>query len=185
MNRILISTLALGIGLALAACASTPPTIPPVANVDLQRFMGDWYVIAHIPSLPEREAWNAVESYRLDDEGRIRTTFQFRKGSFDAPLKTMEPVGRVVPGTNNAVWDMQFLWPIQAEYVIVDLSADYSQTVIGRSKRDYLWIMARTPSIAEADYAALVEKAKALGYDTSKLRKVPQQWPETAADARR
>ena len=185
MNRILLSTLALGIGVALAACASTPPTIPPVANVDLQRFMGDWYVIAHIPSLPEREAWNAVESYRLDDEGRIRTTFQFRKGSFDAPLKTMEPVGRVVPGTNNAVWDMQFVWPIQAEYVIVDLSADYSQTVIGRSKRDYLWIMARTPSIADADYAALVEKAKALGYDTGKLRKVPQQWPETAADARR
>ena len=185
MNRILLSTLALGIGVALAACASTPPTIPPVANVDLQRFMGDWYVIAHIPSLPEREAWNAVESYRLDNEGRIRTTFQFRKGSFDAPLKTMEPVGRVVPGTNNAVWDMQFVWPIQAEYVIVDLTADYSQTVIGRSKRDYLWIMARTPSIADADYAALVEKAKALGYDTSKLRKVPQQWPETAADARR
>lgn len=185
MNRILLSTLTIGIGLVLSACASTPPTIPPVANVDLQRFMGDWYVIAHIPSLPEREAFNAIESYRLDDEGRIRTTFQFRKGSFDAPLKTMEPVGRVVPGTNNAVWDMQFVWPIQAEFVIVDLSADYSQTVIGRSKRDYLWIMARTPSIAEADYTALVEKAKALGYDTSKLRKVPQQWPETAADARR
>ena len=185
MNRILLPTLAIGIGLVLSACASTPPTIPPVANVDLQRFMGDWYVIAHIPSLPEREAFNAIESYRLDDEGRIRTTFQFRKGSFDAPLKTMEPVGRVVPGTNNAVWDMQFVWPIQAEFVIVDLSVDYSQTVIGRSKRDYLWIMARTPSIAEADYTALVEKAKALGYDTSKLRKVPQQWPETAADARR
>ena len=185
MNRILLPTLAIGIGLVLSACASTPPTIPPVANVDLQRFLGDWYVIAHIPSLPEREAFNAIESYRLDDEGRIRTTFQFRKGSFDAPLKTMEPVGRVVPGTNNAVWDMQFVWPIQAEYVIVDLTADYSQTVIGRSKRDYLWIMARTPSIADADYAALVEKAKALGYDTSKLRKVPQQWPETAADARR
>lgn len=185
MNRILLSTLAIGSGLVLSACASTPPTIPPVANVDLQRFMGDWYVIAHIPSLPEREAFNAIESYRLDDEGRIRTTFQFRNGSFDAPLKTMEPVGRVVPGTNNAVWDMQFVWPIQAEFVIVDLSADYSQTVIGRSKRDYLWIMARTPSIAEADYTALVEKVKALGYDTSKLRKVPQQWPETAADARR
>lgn len=185
MNRFLLTTLALGIGVVLSACASAPPTIPPVANVDLQRFMGDWYVIAHIPSLPEREAFNAIETYRLDDEGRIRTTFQFRKGSFDAPLKTMEPVGRVVPGTNNAVWEMQFVWPIQAEYVIVDLSADYSQTVIGRSKRDYLWIMARTSSIADADYAALVEKAKALGYDTSKLRKVPQQWPETAADARR
>ena len=183
MNRNLLA--AIGIGALLTACASSPPTIPPVASVDLQRFMGDWYVIAHIPSLPEREAFNAVESYRLDADGRILTTFQFRKGSFDAPVKTMEPVGRVVAGTNNAVWDMQFLWPIQAEYVIVELSTDYSQTIVGRSKRDYLWIMARTPSLPEAEYAALVAKAKALGYDTSKLRVVPQQWPETGPEPRR
>ncbi|WP_240906277.1 lipocalin family protein [Thermomonas sp. HDW16] len=168
----------------VSACASAPPTIPPVDTVDLQRFMGDWYVIAHIPSYPEQEAYNAVESYRLDGE-RIRTTFRFRKGSFDASLKTMEPVGRVVPGSNNAVWGMQFVWPIQAEYVIADLSPDYQRTLVARSKRDYLWIMARTPTIADADYAALVEKAEALGYDIAKLRKVPQQWPETAADARR
>jgi apolipoprotein D and lipocalin family protein len=146
--------------------------------------MGDWYVIAHIPSLPEREAYNAIESYRLEDDGRIRTTFRFRKGSFDAPLKTMEPVGRVVPGTSNAVWDMQFVWPIQAEYVIVALSPDYTRTMIGRSKRDYLWIMARSPQIAAADYAALVEQARALGYDTGKLRKVPQQWPESGPEPR-
>jgi apolipoprotein D and lipocalin family protein len=183
MNRTLLA--AIGIGALLTACASSPPTIPPVASVDLQRFMGDWYVIAHIPSLPEREAFNAVESYRLDADGRILTTFQFRKGSFDAPVKTMEPVGRVVAGTNNAVWDMQFLWPIQAEYVIVELSTDYSQTIVGRSKRDYLWIMARTPSLPDAEYAALVAKAKALGYDTSKLRVVPQQWPETGPEPRR
>ena len=182
MVRLALATLAVA---AVAACATSKPTLPAVPQVDLPRFMGDWYVIAHIPTFPEREAYNAIESYRLDDEGKIRTTFQFRKGSFDAKLKTMEPVGRVVPGTNNAVWDMQFVWPIQAEYVIVDVSDDYSQTVIGRSKRDYLWIMARTPTLPTAEYDALVAKAKALGYDTSKLRKVPQQWPETAADARR
>jgi len=176
--------LALGSGGLLSACATRPPTIPPVAAVDLPRFMGDWYLIAHIPSLPEREAYNAVESYRLDDEGRIRTTFRFRKGGFEAPLTTMEPVGRVVPGSGNAVWGMQFVWPIQAEYVIVALAPDYSHTIIGRSKRDYLWIMARTPSLAQADYDALVAKARALGYDAGKLRKVPQQWPETGPQPR-
>lgn len=176
--------LALGSGSLLSACATRPPTIPPVAAVDLPRFMGDWYLIAHIPSLPEREAYNAVESYRLDDEGRIRTTFRFRKGGFEAPLTTMEPVGRVVPGSGNAVWGMQFVWPIQAEYVIVALAPDYSHTIIGRSKRDYLWIMARTPSLAQADYDALVAKARALGYDAGKLRKVPQRWPETGPQPR-
>ena len=182
MTRTLFA--ALGIGALLSACASSPPTIAPVASVDLQRFMGDWYVIAHIPSYPERDAWNAVESYRLDGDGRIRTTFRFRKGGFDKPLETMEPVGRVVPGSNNAVWGMQFIWPIQAEYVIADLSPDYQRTLIGRSKRDYLWIMARTPSISDVDYAALVQKANSLGYDTTKLRNVPQQWPETGPKPR-
>ena len=32
------------------------------------------------------------------------------------------------PGISNAVWGMQFIWPIKAEYVVVYLSDDYSQT---------------------------------------------------------
>ena len=164
---------ALGIGALLSACASTPPTIPPVASVDMPRFMGDWYVIAHIPSRPERDAYDAVESYRLDADGRIRTTYTQRKGSFSAPVETMEPVGTVVEGTNNAVWGMQFVWPIKAEYVIVDLAPDYSRTIIGRSKRDYVWLMARAPQLPEPELQAAIARIKALGYDTSKLRMVP------------
>ena len=171
---------ALGIGALLSACASTPPTIPPVASVDLPRFMGDWYVIAQIPTYIERKAFDSVESYRLDADGKIRTTFRYRNGSADAPLKTMEPVGRVVPGTNNAVWEMQFVWPIQAEYVIVDLAPDYSRTIVGRSKRDYVWLMSRQPSLPAPELAAAIQKIRELGYDTTKLRMVPQS---TAAKA--
>ena len=165
---------ALGIGALLSACASTPPTIPPVASVDMPRFMGDWYVIAQIPTYIERKAYDSVESYRLDADGTIRTTFRYRNGSADAPMKTMEPVGRVVPGTNNAVWEMQFVWPIQAEYVIVDLAPDYSRTIVGRSKRDYVWLMSRQPSLPAAELAAAIQKIRELGYDTTKLRMVPQ-----------
>jgi apolipoprotein D and lipocalin family protein len=168
--------------LALAAlatlgggCMSTgAPTVPVVRAVDLQRFMGPWYVIASIPSYLERNAYDAVESYELKPDGRIQTTFRYRNGSFEAPLKTMSPVGTVVPDTNNAVWGMQFIWPIKAEYVISYLDAGYSETIIARSKRDYAWIMARTPTIPDAAYAADVERLKAMGYDVAKLRKVPQ-----------
>ena len=172
---------ALGIGALLSACASTPPTIPPVASVDMPRFMGDWYVIAQIPTYIERKAYDSVESYRLDADGTIRTTFRYRNGSADAPVKTMEPVGRVVPGTNNAVWEMQFVWPIQAEYVIVDLAPDYSRTIVGRSKRDYVWLMSRQPSLPAPELAAAIQKIRELGYDTTKLRMVPQSTAAKAA----
>ena len=158
----------------LGACATQKPSIPPVAAVDLPRFMGDWYVIAHIPSKQEKDAYDAIESYHLDGDGRIRTTFKQRKGSFTAPVETMEPIGTVVEGTNNAVWGMQFVWPIKAEYVIVDLAPDYSRTIVGRSQRDYVWLMARTPSLPKPQLDAAIARIEALGYDTGKLRMVPQ-----------
>jgi apolipoprotein D and lipocalin family protein len=159
----------------LSACSSAP-TVPTAKSVDLERFMGDWYVIANIPTFAEKGAYNAVESYRLDKDGSIATTFTFRKGGFDGPEKVMRPRGFVRDRTSNAVWGMQFVWPIKAEYVISHVDAGYTETIIARSSRDYVWIMARKPVLAEADYARLVGMVAALGYDMSKLQKVPQRW---------
>jgi len=164
--------------LLLAGCSS--PALPPLAlapKVDLARFMGDWYVIASIPTFIETGAHNAVESYRLDADGSIATTFTFREGGFDGEAKRYTPRGFVVEGTGNAVWGMRFVWPIKADYRIAYLSPDYGQVVIGREKRDYVWIMARRPQIPEADYQRLLGFLREQGYDLGRLRKVPQQWP--------
>ena len=53
---------------------------------------------------------------------------------------------------------------------------DYSQTIIGRSKRDYIWIMARSPSIDGNDYQFMLTLLADAGYDISRVEKVPQRW---------
>ena len=159
----------------LAGCASTTP-MPTVQRVDLERFMGDWYVIASIPTSIEKGAHNAVESYRLEEDGTIATTFTFSKGSFDGPRKEYRPRGFVRDQATNATWGMQFVWPVKAEYLIIDLDEAYSRTVIGRSRRDYVWIMAREPRMAEEDYRAIIGRLEGLGYDVSRIQKVPQRW---------
>ncbi|HEL5402040.1 TPA: lipocalin family protein [Stenotrophomonas maltophilia] len=171
--RSLLPLLALSL-LGSGCSSSDTRPLPRPPSVDVPRFMGDWYVIAHIPSWPEREAFDALESYALKPDGRIQTTFTYRKGSFDAPQKSMHPVGRVEKEGNGAIWGMQFIWPIQAEYVIAWLDDDYAQTIVARSKRDYVWYMARTPQVSEADYQQAVQRIAAMGYDTGKLRRVPQ-----------
>ncbi|HEX9185171.1 MAG TPA: lipocalin family protein, partial [Burkholderiales bacterium] len=123
---------------ALAACQSTPRApLPTVPRVELERFMGSWYVIANIPTFLEKGAHNAVESYRLDGDGTIATTFTFRAGAFDGPEKRYTPRGYVLERESNAVWGMQFVWPMKADYRIVYLAGDYSRTVICREKRDH------------------------------------------------
>ena len=154
-------------------CQSAPP-IETVKYVDIDRFMGDWYVIANIPTFIEKEAHNAVESYRMADDGTIETTFTFNKGSFDGETKVYQPRGFVRDKTSNAVWDMQFIWPFKAEYRIIYLEPDYSLTVIGRTKRDYVWIMARKPSIPDQDYQRMLMFIREQGYDPQKVMKVPQ-----------
>ena len=162
--------------ITVTGCGTQRPELAPVARVDLERFMGDWYVIANIPTFLEKGAHNAVENYALNDDGTVATTFTFRAGSFDGKQKEYNPKGFVKDDPSNALWGMRFIWPIKADYRIVYLADDYSQTIIGRNKRDYVWIMAREPAIPDADYRALVSKVADMGYDTTKLEKVPQRW---------
>ena len=70
---------------------------------------------------------------------------------------------------------MQFIWPIKAEFRIAYLDEGYQTTIIARNARDYVWLMARTPQISDAEYNKLTTLIKGWGYDMSKLVKVPQQ----------
>lgn len=161
----------------LSGCRVPVKTEPQRAinsHVDLKKFMGDWYVIAHIPTFIETEAYNAVESYKLDPDGTIATTFKFNKGSLDGPLKTYNPRGFIYNRETNAEWRMQFVWPFKAAYLITSLSDDYQTTIIGVPDRKYVWIMARTKTISPARYAEMVKTLEKSGHDISKLRRVPQ-----------
>ena len=169
------------IGLAcigvLAGCAADPGTamkpVALVAKVDIPRFMGDWYVIANIPTFLEKGAHNAKDSYTLAPDGTIPTTFSFNADGFNGPLKTYGSKGFVLDAS-GAIWGQQYIWPIKADYRIAYLSPDYTQTVIAREKRDYVWIMARTPTIPEADLQRLIAFVGSQGYDVAKIQRVPQ-----------
>ena len=158
------------------ACQSAKP-LKTVDYVDIERFMGDWYVIANIPTFLEKNAYNPIESYRLDDDGSIATTFSFNAGSLNGEKKVYKPRGFVVNTVTNAEWGMQFIWPIKADYRIVYLDEDYQHTVIGRNNLDYVWIMARQPKISAKMMDELTQLVSSLGYDSSLLELAPHQMP--------
>jgi apolipoprotein D and lipocalin family protein len=72
---------------------------------------------------------------------------------------------------------MQFVWPIKADYRIVYLDSDYQYTVIGRNKRDYVWIMARNPEITEEMLTNLVQFVASIGYDINQLELASHKLP--------
>ena len=148
----------------------TQPAIKTVSEVNLQKFMGPWYVIGHIPTFIEKNAFNAIESYELNQDGTISTTFTFNEGALTGPLKTYKPKGFIVKDSGNALWGMQFIWPIKAQYKIVYLDEAYQNTIIARDNRDYVWIMSREKKIEQKTLEQLVKKIEIDGYDIKKIR---------------
>jgi apolipoprotein D and lipocalin family protein len=160
----------------LAACSGMPlEPLPRAESLDLSKFMGQWYVIAQIAPSSVGDSYNGEEQYALNADDEIDTLYSYRKGGFDGKLKKSNTTGFVVDGTGNAEWGMQIFWPLKLEYVVSYVDADYQTTIIARSKRDYVWLMSRTPQINDVQYAEMVERIKSLGYDTLNLRKEPQQ----------
>lgn len=164
------------VGSSLTACIeNNGDPMETVSYVDLERFMGDWYVVANIPTTIEKGAYNAVESYALNPDGTIATTFRFNENSPDGPRKTYRPKGFILDKKTNARWGMQFIWPIKADYRIIYLDEDYQVTVIGRSKRDYVWVMSRKPDFSDEEFARIKDFIENVGYDENELQRVPQK----------
>ena len=147
-----------------------------VKKVDLQSFMGDWYVIAILPNFIEKNAYNGIESYQLNPDGTIGVTYTFFKGGPQGKKKVMHPLGKVFDRQSNAHWKMRLIKPFWSDYLIVDLAPDYRYTVIGVPNRKFVWIMSRTPDLSDEDYSAIIKRLAAMGYKTDKIRKMPQIW---------
>ena len=162
--------------ICLSSCSAHNREMETVEYLDIERFMGDWYVIANIPTFLEKDIFNAIEKYTLDSDGTIQTEFSFNKGGFDGERKTYKPRGFIKDTNSNALWGMQFIWPIKADFRVVYVATDYSYTIIARNKRDYVWLMARNSEMDEETYSQAVNFIQEIGYDIDKIVKVPHQW---------
>lgn len=149
---------------------------PTVDYVDLDRFMGDWYVISIMPNMFEKKAVNSIETYEMTDKGDIEITYTFFKGSREGKKKVMHPKASVYNKETNAEWRVQFFWPVKFPYLVIWLDEDYETTVIGVPNRKYAWIMSRSPEIDKEHYREILSYMKATGYDVDKLMEIPQEW---------
>ncbi len=158
----------------LTACQEDEIPLKTVQKVDLERFMGDWHVVAIIPNFIERNAVNGVESYTLNEDGHVDIRYTFRIGDATGKKKEMTAKGFIYDTETNAEWRVQFLWPFKLPYLVIDLDPEYRYTVIGVPNRKYAWVMSRKPEIDSDVYEGILQRMESQGYDVESLKKMPQ-----------
>lgn len=146
------------------------------SSVDIDRFMGRWYVLGFTPTMLDKTAVNATETYAMKENGKIQTTYSFRKKTPNGKSKTYEPVGWVYDKESNSEWRMRFFGVYVAPYYILHVSEDYQHTVVGHPNRKLAWVMSRSPVVSDATYEELVGELRSREYDLSTFKGMVQEW---------
>ncbi len=155
--------------------------LEPVPAVDLNRYAGTWYEIARLSNKFQKQCIGDVTAtYTLLDDGQIKVVNRCRKedGTFTEAEGRARRASNEGPNTRLKVRFapafLSFLWFVWGDYWIIDLAPDYSYAIIGEPARKYLWILCRTPQMADTTYKHLLGRVKDQGYDPSALIKTTQ-----------
>ena len=168
---------------ALSAGAATgaPPPLAPIAALDVPRYMGDWYEIAKYPnSFQKKCAGFTKASYKLLDGGRVQVINTCRLN--DGETDVADGIARQVGGSASPKLEVRFApaWLsflpfVWGDYWVIDLDNEYRLAAVSEPKREYLWILSRTPTVDPAAYQALLDRLKQRGFDLEKLEATRQQ----------
>ena len=165
----------LGIALAmlLAGCVDKPENIEPVKPFESARYLGKWYEIARLDHSFERGLSQVTADYSMRSDGGIKVV---NRGYEDANKRWKQSEGKAffVGAKDQGYLKVSFFGPFYGAYIVFDLPGDYSYSMVSGPDKSYLWILSRTPQMDGATQKRLVDKAQALGYDTSKLIYVKQ-----------
>lgn len=135
-----------------------------VKKLDLNRYLGKWYEVARFNHRFERDMQHCTATYTLQEDGTIKVT---NSGMKNGKMKTSVGKAKIteVPG----VLRVSFFGPFYSDYRVLMLAPDYSYALVGGSDDDYLWILSRTPRMANEDLVKIVNEVRRRGYDTEKL----------------
>lgn len=177
----LLRTALLGALIAtLSACASTEPlpqALDPSSrvqgDVDLARFMGTWYVVAHIPYFAERGHVTGRYEYSERDDDKVGVRYLYREG-FSQPEQVREARASVKGGSGNREWTLWFVGVVPAKFRVLEVAPDYSWALIDYPERDLGWIFSRNPKVDDALYQQLIRKMRDYGINARQLVREPQ-----------
>ena len=143
----------------MTGCTGVPDGVEVVTGFDLNRYLGTWYEIARLDHRFERGMSSVTANYSLREDGGVAVV---NRGYKNATGEWEEATGKAYFIGNPDVGRLKvsFFGPFYGAYNIIALDkVDYQYAMIAGPNRDYLWILARSPTLDNDVVSDLVDKA--------------------------
>lgn len=148
-----------------------------VPHVDLAKYLGKWYEIAHLPAKFQEGCSETTATYALSEDGNISVLNECKR---NGKIKRAKGKAKIVDKATGAKLKVTFFWPFYGDYWIIKLGENYDYAVVGTPDRKYLWILSRTPTMDGKLFFELTEFAKSKGFDVNRLVMTSQPQPTVA-----
>lgn len=175
-----LSRSVLWLGLLATPCLQAQ-ALQTIHGLDVPRYMGVWYEIAKFPNWFQRKCVGDTSAqYSVLAPGRLRVLNRCRlaDGQFDQAVgEALQTGGDTSPRLQvrfAPAW-LSWLPLIWGDYWVIDLEDDYQMVAVSEPRREYLWVLARSPEVDPQRYARLMERLRAQGLDTDRLEKTSHQ----------
>lgn len=162
--------------LLLGGCVTKPDNIEPVANFSTARYLGTWYEVARLDHSFEKGLSHVSAEYSLRGDGGLKVVNRGYKAA-DSAWKQSIGKAYFVQQQDQGYLKVSFFGPFYGSYIVFELDPDYRYAMVSGPDKSYLWLLSRTPQMDEPTKKRLVAKARALGFDTSKLIYVDHATP--------
>lgn len=155
--------------------------VTTVDNVDLTRYVGQWYEIASIPQWFQKECVGGVQAeYSTLQNGRIKVVNSCLLE--DGTRKVTQGEAKVTDKSTNAKLRVTFaklfnkyIYTFGGDYWVIDLESNYRYAVVGHPTKKFGWILARSPSLSDQELLTISENLQSQGYDTCQLLTTVQE----------
>jgi len=162
------TTLSSIFGLALMACsvslhAQALPPVQTIASLDVPRYMGTWFELAKFPNVFQRKCVSntrAVYTLNVDNTVQVLNRCRNQIGNATSPVLKV----RFAPE-----W-LGWLPMVWGDYWVIDLDDQYQLAAVSDAKREYLWVLSRSPKTDPRLYAALLQRLQQQGFEVDKLQ---------------
>ncbi len=145
-----------------------------VEYVDIEKYMGLWYEIAKYPNKFQKNCVATTAEYTLLKNGDVQVINRCKKGLLDGESNFIKGKAWVFDKKTNTKLKVQFFWPFNGDYWVIDLGKNYEYAVVGEPKRNFLWVLSRIPEMDEKLYDEILMRLEQKGYDLKKIVKTEQ-----------
>lgn len=141
-----------------------------VSHVDIDRYLGKWFEIARYEAPFQQGCVASQATYSLNSDGTLKVLNECRDKTLEGKLRKAVGKAWVVDTVSNAKLKVQFFWPFKGDYWVIDLGKDYEYSVVSEPKRQFLWILSRTPHMDAKVFDSIVSNLSHLEFDVSRLK---------------